>query len=418
MQDMETTDVITFRPVRPDETLSAAVAESRGFGSVYQIRQGRLESDKQYRDIARSNCAAEGDDIVGTCSGVDMTVGVPGGVTEMSGITDVAVSPTHRRRGILTHLMRRQLAQERERGFAMAGLWSSEAPIYGRFGYGVAVEQQEITIECDRSAFQRGNIAETANGAIRFATAKDIQRVGPDIWRRKMEETPGMASRVDPHWQRTHSDLADDRADNVFNVTYAEDSEVLGYASYRISDSRDPDDLNYKMLKVRELIALNPRVEAAIWRFLLDIDLVHRIQHEAHPVRSLLWRLLDDPRCMAQKPYDALWLRILDVPKALSARTYSVPGEVVLEIVDEFGSWTTGKYALSVQGDGAGECVRTDAAADIRMPVATLGAIYMGDHDLASLHAADRCAELTPGSVALTAAMFADSRVHQVIAEF
>ena len=416
---METIDGITYRPLQPHENLRAAVTESRGFGNVYQVRPGGLERAKQYREVARVNCAADGEEVVGTCAGVDMEVGVPGGVAPMSGITSVAVSPTHRRRGILTQMVRKQLQQERDRGFPLAGLWASEAPIYGRFGFGMAVEQQEVAIECDRSTFRAGNPAATANGKIRFATAADIRRVGPDIWQRKMAVTPGMASRDAHPWQSAYPDSSTDkRFADVFNVTYSEGADTLGFASYRISDSRDLDELAFKMLKVRELIALNPRAEAAIWRFLLDIDLVHLVQHESHPVRSLLLRLLDDPRCMTQKPYDALWLRILDVPKALSARTYSTPGEFVLEVVDDFCGWTTGRYALVANGDGSAECNPTDGSVDIEMPIATLGAIYMGDHDLAVLHAADRCAELSRGSVQLASAMFADARVHHVAAEF
>ena len=416
---MQTIDGITYRPLRPNETLRAAVTESRGFGDVYQIRQGRLESGKEYREIARANCAADGDEIVGTCSAVDMEVGVPGGIAPMAGITNVAVSPTHRRRGILTQMMRLQLQQEREHGFPLAGLWSSEAPIYGRFGFGMAVEQQEVRIECDRSKFRAGNPAEKADGTVRFANAGDIRQIGPDIWHRKMSVTPGMASRVTPQWNRSYSEAsADERFGDVFNVTYSEGSETLGFASYRVSDSRDPDDLAYKTLKVREVIALNPRAEAAIWRFLLDIDLVHLVQHESHPVRSLLWRLLDDPRCMAQKPYDALWLRVLDIPKALTARTYSTPGELVLEVVDEFCDWTSGRYALTAGSDGSVKCSPTDASIDIEMPIETLGAIYMGEHDLTTLQAAGRCAEVVSGAVELAAAMFADTRVHHVAAEF
>ena len=415
---MQTVNGITYRPLRPDEALRAAVAESRGFGNVYQIRQGRLESDKEYREIARANCAADGEDIVGTCSGVDMDVGVPGGIAPMAGITNVAVSPTHRRRGILTHMMHRQLRQEHERGFPLAGLWASEAPIYGRYGFGMAVEQQEVQIECDRSTFRADNPAATASGKVRFATAGNIRQVGPDIWRRKMAATPGMASRLAPQWRRSHPEPSDKRFDDVFNVTYSEDSETLGFASYRISDSLDPDELAFKTLKVRELIALNPRAEAKIWRFLLDIDLVHRVQHESHPVRSLLWRLLVDPRCMAQKPYDALWLRILHVPKALSARTYSVPGELVIKVVDEFCDWTSGSYALEVSSDGSAVCNPADASVDIEMPIETLGAIYMGEHDLRSLHAAGRCDEVSRGSLESAAAMFSDTRVHHVVAEF
>ena len=57
----------------------------------------------------------------------------------MAGITWVTVAPTHRRRGVLTAIMRRQLdethAQERE---PVAALWAAESSIYGRFGYAPA----------------------------------------------------------------------------------------------------------------------------------------------------------------------------------------------------------------------------------------------------------------------------------------
>ena len=53
-------------------------------------------------------------------------------------MTVVGVLPTHRRRGVLTEMMRTQLEDVRERGEPIAALWASEEVIYRRFGYGFA----------------------------------------------------------------------------------------------------------------------------------------------------------------------------------------------------------------------------------------------------------------------------------------
>src|SRR5688500_15474391 len=50
---------------------------------------------------------------------------VPGGETPVAAVTLVGVRPTHRRRGLLTTLMHRQLADVRERE-PVAALWASE----------------------------------------------------------------------------------------------------------------------------------------------------------------------------------------------------------------------------------------------------------------------------------------------------
>ena len=63
----------------------------------------------------------------------DMTV--PGGPQPVAGVTVVSVQPTHRRRGLLTAMMRRQFAgMHEEQREPVAALWASEGGIYGRFG--------------------------------------------------------------------------------------------------------------------------------------------------------------------------------------------------------------------------------------------------------------------------------------------
>jgi GNAT superfamily N-acetyltransferase len=76
----------------------------------------------------------------------------PGGSSD-GYVTAVGVKPTHRRRGIATRLMRRQLDQAHERGELVDVLYASEGGIYGRFGYGLASFALAFDMESSRSGF-------------------------------------------------------------------------------------------------------------------------------------------------------------------------------------------------------------------------------------------------------------------------
>src|ERR671924_60027 len=91
--------------------------------------------------------ALEDGSIVGNAAAVSFRLTVPGGArVSASGITAVGVPPSHRRRGITTALMERQLRDTISRGEPVSVLHASEGGIYGRFGYGVASMVSEIDI--------------------------------------------------------------------------------------------------------------------------------------------------------------------------------------------------------------------------------------------------------------------------------
>ena len=81
-----------------------------------------------------------------------MTLSVPGpdaGVRQVpcAGLTWVGVHPDHRRRGVLTAMMRHHLEQvHEEQGTHVSALHASEPAIYGRYGYGLASLEHEVTL--------------------------------------------------------------------------------------------------------------------------------------------------------------------------------------------------------------------------------------------------------------------------------
>jgi predicted acetyltransferase len=82
--------------------------------------------------LDRLHAAFDDGAIVGGAGVYPFRLTVPGGEVPCAGVTVVAVLPTHRRRRLLTRMMRAQLADIRARGEPLGALWASVETIYGR----------------------------------------------------------------------------------------------------------------------------------------------------------------------------------------------------------------------------------------------------------------------------------------------
>ena len=109
-----------------------------------------------------------------------------------------------------------------------------------------------------------------------------------------------------------------------------------------------------------------------------------------------LRQLVTDPRALNLRPVDGMWVRLVDVGPALSARRYPTAINLVFEVRDEFCPWNAGRW--HVWGHPAGAfCDRTDRDPDVVLGIEELSAIYLGGTSLATLHAAGRVTEISPG---------------------
>src|ERR687898_171091 len=131
-----------LRPARADEL------DAFGTAVLSAFHEEHTEAErKRYMKIhepERSLVWFDDGAIVATSGLFTRTMSVPGGSVGIGAVTAVAVLPTHRRRGLLTAMMRRLLENVREAGEPVAALWASEGAIYGRFGFGVAAQAAEL----------------------------------------------------------------------------------------------------------------------------------------------------------------------------------------------------------------------------------------------------------------------------------
>jgi predicted acetyltransferase len=392
---------IEIRKITEQEIPAYGRSLERTFGEVWTEQD--WEAERPVFELDRCLAAFDGPDLVGTTGAYSLTLTVPGESLPMAGVTTVSVQPSHRRRGILTQMMRRQLDDLHDQGEPIAGLWASESSIYGRFGYGMAAPIAELRIERDRSAFIRPH---HPAGRVRLVEKDEALKEFPAVFDRVARERPGMWARTDGWWKRTVADLERWRegASPLFFVLHESTQGVDGYAMYRVKREWK-DGLPASTVRVREHMAETPDAYADLWRFLFDIDLVRQIEAYPRPVDEALPWMLAEPRRLSMSVTDGMWLRLVDLPSALAARRYWVAGRVVFDVKDTFCPWVDGRYELVGGPDGA-ECRPTDRPADVVLAETDLAAAYLGGVRFSLLRRAGRI-EGDPDTLQRADAMFA-----------
>ncbi|MEU6989562.1 GNAT family N-acetyltransferase [Streptomyces sp. NPDC046465] len=374
------------------------------FGGVAESDDER-ELWRVLTEHARSIGVWDGKACVGTAGAFSFRLAVPGGaLVDAAGVTMVGVAATHRRRGILTSMMRRQLDDVRAWGEPLAVLTASEPVIYGRFGYGAAA--LEMRAEIDTSRVNLSVPAGTDDVHLRYAEPADVHDACEALYARRVTGRPGMLARQ-PGWERLGLlDPPGERsgASPLQCVVAERAGELVGYARYAVKPEwhwQGPKGV----VQLRALEALDPAAYAALWRFLFGIDLTTSVLARNRPVDDALLQLVSDVRRCDISVRDSLHVRLVEVGAALEARTYQTPLDVVFEVEDSFCPWNAGRWRLTGDVKGA-SCERTEDAADLALSVRELGAAYLGGVSLTSLAAAGRVRELRQGALSEASVAF------------
>jgi predicted acetyltransferase len=360
-----------------------------------------VEMDKRVTDPERTFGVREDGEIVATGANLSRELSVPGGAVRMAGVSAIGVVPGHTRRGHLTAMMRRLLDDAREAGEPVAALWASEGAIYGRFGFGLATRAVRYELQLDRVALRRDLALPAATPRVGAPAVllEDLRTVHDRV----RAATPGMLDRHGAWWERRIHD-PEHRRDGAGPLRAAvqpgPDGAPAGYALFSPKTSWD-DHGPAGSVTVREVAAETPQARAGLWRLLLGLDLVRTLQWRLAPDHDPLAHMVTGNDAVDRRAGDGLFVRLLDVEAALSARTYAVPADLVLELDDPFRPECAGRYRLR-----DGRCERTGDEPDLALGAEALGAIYLGGTPLGALAAAGRVRELRPGALAEAATAF------------
>ena len=302
-------------------------------------------------------------------------------------ITDVTVSPAHRRQGLLRRLITDDLADAAARGLPLAALTVSETTIYGRFGFGLATWRQRIEVDTTSRFGLRG-----------FVDPGRMELVDPtELW-------PAMQRNFELFHERSRGSVS---RPSFFRpwLTGSFDFQEQGpntklRAAAHLDAGGEPDghvvyqhvgygDVAGGKVKVMDLVAADPVAYLALWRFLADIDLCVRVEWNNSSADDPLVWALTDPSCRkVDKVDDHIWVRVLDVVTALEGRPWAADGSVVLGVHDPLGH-AEGSFRVTVkEGEASVEPVADEPG--VKLDAETLGALYLGGVSVDTLARAGR----------------------------
>jgi predicted acetyltransferase len=357
------------------------------------------DGDERFRALVapgRGFAAFDRGAVVATAATFALALTVPGGVLPTAGLTMVTVRPTHRRRGILRALLSAHLEDARARGEPASALWASETAIYGRFGYGVAAESEDLAFSAKGASVAPGRALDEVELLEDEAASLSV----PPVYDRVRPQRPGMFARSEPWWRwRRFADRPDLRAGATPRryVVARRGERVTGYLAFR-QRLQWEQGIAAGNFGIDEMVAVDGRAEATLWRYVSAVDLFPNVTWANAPVDALLPWITDDRRRVRRRRTDALWLRPGQIGPTLAARRYGADGLLRLQVEDE-------AHALQVDG-GVGRCARTEQRPDLVLDRAALGAIYLGGVPPSRLAQAGLI-EGTPAGLALADRMFA-----------
>lgn len=347
---------------------------------------------------------------VGTAAAYSFELTLPGRTpVPVAGVTAVGVVPSHRRRGVLSAMMRQQLTDVRARGEFLSVLLASEARIYGRFGYGPATSTARLTVPRHRAAFAVPRARATAgapatgpdSGSVEVLRRADCGEILEAVYDRYRRAQPGALSRPPRWWALGAGQAPVSPAPRYIAVHRDADGVADGYASYSLGEQ--------STLTVDETIAVDDTVFTALARYVLGHDLVSQVVFRHVPPEHPLRRQLADLRAGEVGGHaDWLWVRLLDVPRALTARGWLTDGALVLDVDDPFLD-EQGRYLLTIR-DGKADCVPTDRRPDLSLDVRDLGSVYLGGTAPSTLVRAGHIRAHHPDAAALADTLFRTER--------
>lgn len=395
------------RSPRPEPELRYATEETgqaflravvQGFHNDYDDEHWEL--DRRWMEWDRAFGFAVGDRWIATSGANTRTMTVPGGTVPTAGVTVVTVSPAYRRRGLLTAMMRHQLEDVAARKEPVALLWASESLIYGRFGYGSAVPRVALSGQTRSTTFLTS--VDLGDGWVDQATVEEYQAAVPTLHARLLPDRPGQLNRTEVWWDRVFYDPKDwrDGASGYRFVLHRDgDGQVDGYAQFRIKSGWNEQGPDCE-LRIVELDAATGPARAALWRHLLDQDLVRTFTLDHASPDEPLRYLVADQRAVRTELSDSTYARIVDVPGALTARRYAADLDVVVGVSDRLLPTNDGSFRIEATAGSEPRVSRSRRKPDLELDVRELGAIYLGGMSLRTLHGAGLVRERTPGSVA------------------
>ena len=363
---------LEIRPITSEEVEQAEFITAYSFNSPDRRDLAQaVERSRKFFPTEWSLASFEDGEMTAFIRVIPFAMRLNGRALPFGAVGPVVSSPEHRRRGHVGALLRRALADMRERGQAISGLHTPHPTLYRRYGWEIASVRRQYTFAPKEIVLQS---QPSERGRFRMLKPEDWAQADR-VYRLHSAKRNGPLHRGDVWWREA-----------VFGASQPVPSDVAlwedgggepqGYVVYAQPTRPEGDSPPFW---VRELVALTTDAYLNLIRYVLQHDLPKEITWSA-PTDDPFFSLIADTMKVTVREEADLMLRICDVEAALKLRPPAYPEHplsLTLQISDSSADWNEGVWRVEVN-DGVTEVEKSTGEADLSLSATMLGPLYNG----------------------------------------
>ncbi len=297
---------------------------------------------------------------------------------KMAGVTSVATPPEHRRGGHLKRLLLTVMAQERERGINVSGLYPFEFSFYRKFGYEQASAIQNISVKLPAmSAFKS-----KTQGRWTPRSAEDWS-LFQALYNQYCVGRFGRIERpTEFSWRRSIFTMRRTKDTPLKAYTWEDaDGKTRAYICYYMQPTKGGDEWSRELV-VRDMAWLDEEARHEIYNFIANHDSqAEKALWDTEP-NDEFFALLPDPRQAEVKLIPGYMLRLVDVERALLERSWPARETTSFSVAvhDDALDWNDNRtYRLELsQGRPEVTVVAGSEKAGLSCDVRALAQLYAG----------------------------------------
>ncbi|MDR3709010.1 MAG: GNAT family N-acetyltransferase [Capsulimonadaceae bacterium] len=379
--DSSLTDI---RPLTPDDKPDHDKLMAEAFSRGKRARVDQPVDETQPRKFDRTSHygAFEGPRLVAAVTVHDIALHWGARLAPMGGVAGVACTADRRGSGYVGRLLRRALAEMREAGQYLSGLYPFAFAFYRSYGWEWVGEKRITTLPLSLLP---------ARDEARYVTmfeGLDAREDAADAYAAVAKRYRGMVARDEtpyPDFWKGALDHRDGRTTYVQVFRAPESGAPEGYFTFSYPQSGD-------VAAVTEFLAATPRA----FRGLLGV--LHNYGTQMKTVELI--RPIDDPLTLDVMHWDIdvkirpLFMgRLVDVAAAFAALDLpeELQGSVAIAVRDKNCDWNNAAFKIAVD-QGQVAVSRSVLAPDVTLDIQSLTQAYWGWPSLSALRDADRIA--------------------------
>ncbi|HYM14381.1 MAG TPA: GNAT family N-acetyltransferase [Dehalococcoidia bacterium] len=366
---------IEVRPVVTD-----AEWERHCFISAYAFNGDRSDEATrrrgQYYDRSWALAAFDGSEMVAGLTIIPFEQYVNGAPIKFGGIASVSCLPERRRGGSVGRLLAAALAQMRDQGQVLSGLYTPHYSLYRKFGWELAGRTMAYAF-APKTVRVRNPAPAGSWRRVDGAAWAELDAIYRALWAPRS----GAVTRSEQRWrQNVLSDYG--RGEHDAAIWSDETGAPRGYVVYSTHHREvATSPMGELVLRVRDWAALDAEAYAAVLQYLLNHDLAGRVVMLCGADEPLP-EAFDEPAHITEPPgaWFGMCLRLVDVQRALEARPALAQASgrsLTVGLTDDTAPWNAGTWRIECR-DGRMTAERTQALAELEMDARALAPIYNG----------------------------------------